>query len=84
MAPDFFIYIFILFKFFAVILLFFSANVVRLYLLKAGFPIINHFFFIIPCILSPFKQVSTLLNKITERLNHFKSFTPTETLNVST
>jgi len=84
MAPDFLIYIFILFKFFIVILLLFSAGVVRLYLLKAGFLTINYYFFTIFYILSFFKQVSALLNKIIKRFNYFKSFTFAETLNALT
>jgi len=84
MAPDFFIYIFILFKFLTAVLLFFFVNIVKLYLLKTGFPIINYFFFTILYILSFFKQVSTLLNKIIKRFNYFKNFTFAETLNAST
>jgi len=84
MAPDFLIYIFTLFKFFVVILLLFFVNVVKLYLLKAGFLTINHFFFTILYILPLFKQVSALLNKAIKRFSYFKSFTPAETLNIST
>jgi len=62
----------------------FSAGVVRLCLLKTGFSTINHFFFTILYILSFFKQVSALLNKVIKRFSYLKNFTPAETLNVST